>query len=310
MKFKTIANIVLGGTLVVSGVHTGAKLIEYKQAESTYNKMYDEISKIEEEINNELSTENYNSQQNSSTEENTAPSETISSTNNNSSPVSEFKKQQRIYEKFKKANSDYVCWITVENTNINYPVVQTTDNSYYLKKNFYKKNSSSGTIFMDTLNNFLTDKNVVLYGHNMNNKTMFNNITKFKDKKFFEKNNKITIKNTENNKEYIYEVFSVYHTNNNFNYNTVIFNEGYTYEDFLRDIKQKSMYKSNIDVTPQDKILTLATCSYEFKGAKTSVHAKLTQVRDLNPNSISNKYNLQQEDDSDNFSTQSMLEQN
>ena len=291
----------------MSGIHTGTKLADYKQADNAHNAMYKEINEIEEEVNKALQS----SENNSNSNDNSNTSSGITSTSQtNYSKVSEYEKQKRIYEKFKKLNSDYVFWITVDNTNINYPVVQTNDNNYYLKKSFYKKNSGSGTIFMDTLNNFTTDNNVVLYGHNMNNKTMFNNITKFKDKKLFEKNNKITIKNTENNKEYVYEVFSVYHTNNNFNYNTVVFNEGYTYGDFLKDIKQKSMYKNNIDVTEQDKILTLATCSYEFKGAKTSVHAKLTQVRDLNPNSISNKYNLQLEDDSKNFSSYNMIEQN
>lgn len=279
MNYKNIANIILGGILIYSGGNICTKLIDYSKSSSLY-------SEIKEIANSETSDDN--------------------------EEVNEYLKQINTYNKLKEINNEYVFWINVENTNIDYPVVQTTDNQFYLKKDFNKNKSSAGTIFMDTLNNFMTDKNIVLYGHNMRNKTMFNNITKFKDKNFFEQNNKITIKNTSNGKEYIYEVFSVYHTDNNFNYNTVVFNENYTYEQYLEDIKKKSTYKKKIDVTATDRIITLSTCSYEFKGAKTSIHAKLVEVRDLNPNSITNKYNksdkTNEDEINDSFSVEQMFE--
>lgn len=280
MKFKNIANVILGSILVISGGNIFVKIMDYNKSSNLY-------SEIQNIANDE-------------------------STDTNTDTISPHIQQLNTYNSLKEMNSDYQFWITVDNTNIDYPVVQTNDNQYYLKRDFNKNKSNSGTIFMDTLNNFMTDKNVVLYGHNMRNKTMFNNITKFKDKNFFEQNNKITIKNTSNGKEYIYEVFSVYHTDNNFNYNTVVFNENYTYEQYLEDIKKKSMYKKKIDVTTTDRIITLSTCSYEFKGAKTSIHAKLVEVKDLNPNSISNKYNdnnkTNEDKIDDSFSIEQMFE--
>lgn len=244
MSFKKIANIVLICILLFSGYKVTEKLIDYKKSEKLYTEMQNIVT------------------------------ETV---NDDGTPL----KPLETYEKLKKINPDYQFWIEVENTNINYPVVQTVDNSYYLKKDFNKENSSSGTIFMDALNNFKLDSNIVLYGHNMNNKTMFNNILKFKKSDFFNQNNKIKIKNTEDEKEYIYEVFSVYHTDNNFDYNTVKFGDVYSFEDFIKDIKAKSTIKKNMTINEDDQILTLSTCSYEFKGAKTTVHAKLIEIIDL-----------------------------
>lgn len=247
MNLKKIANVILIGILAFSSFQIASKLIDYKKSEKLYSEIQDIVTSTEvndvEESEDNIST----------------------------------------YEKLKAINPDYKFWVEVENTNINYPVVQGTDNSFYLKKDFNKKDSSAGTIFMDALNNFEVDNNTVLYGHNMNNKTMFNNVTLFKKQDFFNQNNKIKIKHNEEEKEYIYEVFSVYHSDNTFDYNTVRFGEGYSFENFIEDIKEKSMYKTNIEVTESDKIITLSTCSYEFKGAKTTVHAKLIETRYLNP---------------------------
>lgn len=300
MKFKNIANLVLGSILIFSGTNIAIKVVDYKQSENFYNELINEIENSENTNESNSSSSFDNNESNSSNSGN-------SSNSNNSEPVNEYTKQKNTYNTLKKKNEDYVFWVSVDNTNINYPVVQTSNNSTYLKTGFNKKKSSSGTIFMDTLNNFMTDKNVVLYGHNMNNKTMFNNLTKFKDRNFFNKNNKIRIKNTSNGREYIYEVFSVYHSDNNFNYNTVVFNDNYSFDSYLKDIQEKSMFKKNIDVSSRDKIITLTTCSYEFKGAKTSVHAKLVEVKNLNPNAIVTN-ELAESEGNDSFSIQDMFE--
>lgn len=266
-----------------SGTNIIIKVIDYKQADNLYAELYAE-----------LDSPNNNSE---SEQSNTSSSE----------DVDEYTKQKNTYNTLKSKNEEYVFWVTVDNTNINYPVVQTSNNSTYLKTGFDKKKSRSGAIFMDTLNNFMTDKNIVLYGHNMNNKTMFNNLTKFKNKDFFNQNNKITIKNTNNGKEYIYEVFSVYHSDTNFDYNRVVFDDNYTFEKYLDDIKSKSMFKKNIEVTPRDKILTLTTCSYEFNGAKTNVHAKLVEVNNLNPNAIVTQ-DTEAVEENNSFSIHDMIE--
>lgn len=248
MNLKKIANVILVAILIFSSFQIANKLIDYKKSEQLYSEIQDIV----------ISTEKANA----NTDE---PENNIST-----------------YEKLKAINPEYKFWVEVENTNISYPVVQCNDNSYYLKKDFNKQNNSAGTIFMDALNDFEIDNNTVLYGHNMKNKTMFNNITLFKEEHFFNQNNKIKIKHDMEDREYIYEVFSVYHSDNNFNYNTVKFGQGYTFTDFIEDIKAKSIYKTDIEISENDKIITLSTCSYEFKGAKTTIHAKLIEINYLN----------------------------
>ena len=92
-------------------------------------------------------------------------------------------------EELKSINNNYEMWIEIPNTKINYPIVQGKDNEYYLKHNFKNESNMSGTIFVDCNNNIDEDKNIIIYGHNMRNGTMFNNITKFKEESFFNNNN-------------------------------------------------------------------------------------------------------------------------
>lgn len=185
---------------------------------------------------------------------------------------SEYQKYKSVSKSLSELNPDFKLWIKVDKTNIDYPVVQTTNNDHYLKYDFYNKPSDSGCIFMDYRNN-VKSKNIILYGHNMRNKTMFNNLLKFKDKDFFDENNKIRV--FKDNKEYIYEVFSVYTTDSKYDYLITNFNNPNEFKNYINNKKNKSLFKSNIKVNSNDKIITLSTCSYEFDDARTVVHAKL-----------------------------------
>ena len=177
------------------------------------------------------------------------------------------------YNKLKEANSDYRFWIDIENTNINYPVVQTSDNDYYLYRDFEKNENIFGSIFEDTNTDFNKDFNTILYGHHTTLKHMFTNITKYKDKEFFDQNNKIRI--VDKDKEYIFEVFSVY-TIRGFDDSKYLYdlNNNEKRSDILTTLKQKSFYDSNDD-NDIEKMITLITCSYEQKNTRTVVHAKL-----------------------------------
>ena len=125
------------------------------------------------------------------------------------SKISEYKKADNIYNELQSEkdslsssnniidlthiNEDYIGWIEIPNTNINYPVLQSEDNNYYLKRDIYKNYLASGSIFLDYRNNDFSDENTVIYGHYMRNNTMFGQLKKFKEEKFFNKN-KITKK--------------------------------------------------------------------------------------------------------------------
>ena len=175
-------------------------------------------------------------------------------------------------EELKSINSDYKMWIQIENTNINYPVVQGSDNDYYLKHNFRKESNISGTVFVESANDIDNDKNIILYGHNMRNGTMFNNITNYKEESFFNEDNKISI--IMNNTLYEYEVFSVY-VKNVSEVNLAI---GFANEDefinYAYNEAEESLYKKDVDFSAEDNLITLVTCSYEFTDARTIVVAR------------------------------------
>lgn len=175
-----------------------------------------------------------------------------------------------LYNKYE----DYRGWIKVDNTNIDYPIVQGKDNSFYLDKDINKNYVSSGSIFMNYLNNGFNDENTVLFGHHMRNKTMFAQLKKYKEKEFFYGNNNIEIE-IKDGKTLKYKVFSVYVTDANDNYIKTNFDNKSEYKEFLDKIKNKSIYKSDINVDENDKIITLSTCSYEFNDARMVVHGKL-----------------------------------
>lgn len=196
----------------------------------------------------------------------------------------DYKQADITYEKVRKLKKedlssidpDFRFWLTVENTNIDYPVLQGSDNKFYLNKDIYKNKLGSGSIFMDYRNNFETDENIIIYGHNMKNKTMFSQLEDFKNEDFFNEDNKIRI--ITNDKEYVYKVFSAYYVDPSYNYIIPKFNTDEEYEKYLNEITNKSLNKSNVNVSSKDKIITLSTCSYETGNTRTVVHGKLIDV--------------------------------
>lgn len=178
-----------------------------------------------------------------------------------------------LYNKLKESNADYRGWITVENTDIDYPIVQGTDNDFYLKHDFNKKESISGCVFMDYLNEVDKDDNIILYGHNMRNGSMFSKLQNFKENEFFYQNNKVIIKDEAG--EHTYEVFSVYVLKPGDKLGKINYSSADEFNEYIKFIKNKSFYASDIKVEKGDKILTLVTCTYEIDDARTIVHAKL-----------------------------------
>ena len=176
------------------------------------------------------------------------------------------KKYKINFEELKSKNSDTVAWLKVENTNIEFPVVKANDNSYYLTHNFNKEDNSAGWIFADYKNKFNgKDKNIVIYGHNMRDNSMFGSLKHvIKEEWYNNENNKYIILATEN--EYsIYEVFSVYQIEKEDYYIKTDFNSDKEFEEFLQKVKERSIKDFNIDISKENSILTLSTCANNNK---------------------------------------------
>lgn len=178
------------------------------------------------------------------------------------------------FNKLKEQNSDAVAWIKVNNTNIEYPVVKGSNNSFYLNHNFDKSNNSAGWIFADYRNKFdNTDKNIVIYGHNMKDNSMFGSLKNILNSDWYdnEENTNITLY-TENEK-CIYKVFSIYEIESENYYIKTEFSDDNNLEQFVKTIKKRSIKEFNIDVSKDDNILTLSTCANNNK-YRVVLHAK------------------------------------
>ena len=174
----------------------------------------------------------------------------------------------------KEKNSDTVGWIHVNNTNINYPFVQTKDNSYYLNHSFDKKYNEAGWVFLDYRNNIdLNNKNTILYAHSRLDKTMFGSLSKVLKSSWYNNKDNHIIRLSTDTENTLWQIFSVYKIPEESYYITTNFNNNEEYNKFLNTIKQRSIHNFNTNLDTNDKILTLSTCYSDTE--RTVVHAKL-----------------------------------
>lgn len=181
------------------------------------------------------------------------------------------------FKELKERNNDTVAWIQVGGTNINYPVVQTKDNSYYLTHSFDKKYTDAGWVFMDyrnDSNNF--GKNTIIYAHARKDRTMFGSLKNILTNDWYKDKNNHIIKLSTETENTLWQVFSVYHINTETYYITTSFKSDNDYKDFIKTIKNRTALYFNTNVTEKDKILTLSTCY--TKKQKVVLHAKLIKV--------------------------------
>lgn len=178
------------------------------------------------------------------------------------------------FKKLKKKNSDTVAYLKVNNTNVDYVVVKGTDNSYYLRHNFKKEISKTGWIFADYRNKFDgSDKNIVVFGHNMRSGKMFGSLKKILNIKWYtnEENKYITFITEDG--AHIYEVFSIYRIRvEDYYINTRFYNND-EFLTFVNRLKSRSIYDYNVKLNKEDKILTLSTCN-TGSTYRTVLHAK------------------------------------
>ena len=175
-------------------------------------------------------------------------------------------------------NTETVGWIQVNGTNINYPIVQHSNNEYYLDHDFYKRNTNIGWVFADYRNNFNDlDNNTIIYAHNLINRTMFGQLPYLLRKNWQLNKNNQYIKLTTKKEKMIWQIFSVYKIAPTIDYLQVRFYSPENYQSFLNNIKNRSAYNFNTSITNKDKIITLSTCD-DTGTKRIVVHAKLISI--------------------------------
>ena len=237
---KKIISLILFLFFITLFVVSGLKIINYMKDEKSNEKIFDDIYKnIKIEENNTDDTAKYNID----------------------------------FASLKEKNSDTVGFIKVNGTDIEHIVVKGKDNSYYLNHNFEKHENSAGWIFADYHNKLDgTDKNIIIYGHNMRNNTMFGTLKNILNKDWQENEENKFITFITENETSIYEVFSVYQIEAEDYYMKVDFAKG-EFKKYIDNMNSRSKYNFNVDVTEEDNILTLSTCANNNK-YRVILHAK------------------------------------
>lgn len=218
-------------------------ILKSKLEDKTQEDIFEEISEIAEENN---------------TEDNKSKQEEIN--------------MQELYE----LNNDIVGWLKIDNTNINYPVMQTKDNpNYYLRRNFYKQYSQWGTPFLAENCNIEISDNLIIYGHHISNSKMFGELENYRKEEFYNSHKIIKFFTMEENTEY--EIISVFKTiaYSGFRYYEYInFENESEFNTFINKCNELAFYNIENNVNYGDKFITLSTCDYTSKNGRLVVVAR------------------------------------
>lgn len=180
------------------------------------------------------------------------------------------------FSDFKSINADFIGWIEIEGTKINYPVVQKLDDlDYYMKKDFYGKKSAHGSIYMASKRSHSISNNIILYGHHMKDGTMFASVNKYKDINYY-KEHPIIFFDTEDG-AHDYEVIGAFRFDANDTSQLEELLSADTKEKFSQFIsytKEHSYYETDASADYGDTLLTLMTCEYTYNNGRFFVVAK------------------------------------
>lgn len=189
--------------------------------------------------------------------------------------------EQTAFEKYKavyEQNSDFVGWISIEGTNIDYPVMQTIEEpNYYLKRRFEKQYSDYGVPYVQENCDLGLSDNCVIYGHHMNNGSMFADLCKFENENFYKAHRTIRFDTLSGFGEYeIVAVFkTVAYSEQGFQYYHFVDAESAAdFDDYIAKCKALALYDTGVTAEYGDRLITLSTCEYSRQNGRMVVVAK------------------------------------
>lgn len=242
-------------TFLFSAINLIYKLIEYHKANSLYDNIQDKyVETIATEHAYPIATNN----------------NSIETTTSNKAPIS------INFSKLIEDNNEVVGWIYSQDTPINYPVVQSGNNTKYLYSDLSGNYLINGTIFVDYRNQEIgNDLNYIVYGHSMSNNSMFGSLLNYKKQSYYDTHQ--TIYYLTESKDYRIDLIAgivvdsdelIYQTSPDIK----------SFENYINQTYSKSSFKSNIKYEIGDNIITLSTCSYEYDEARYVLIGKLVEL--------------------------------
>ena len=180
-----------------------------------------------------------------------------------------------------KENSDIVGWLEIEGTNINYPVLQGDDNSYYMTHNYKRETTSSGSLFLDKDYDWnIPSSNLLIYGHNNLDGLMFQELLKYEDESFYKEHP--TFRFTTADEDAKYEIISAFRSRVYYKSEKNVFRYYYfinaedeeEYDEFVDSAKDASLYDTGKTAEYGDQLMTLSTCAYHTEDGRFAVVAR------------------------------------
>ena len=260
LYFAVLGILVL--VFIISAVYIASYLIDSRVQSSEYDELAELVQSIKE-------------QQSGSTDSTITTGGSSNATDGEDSPSTILPEYQPIYE----MNNDLVGWITVPDTKIDYPVMQTPSNTdYYLNHNFNKEWSAWGCIYArETCDINTPSDNITLYGHHMADGSMFAQLDKFKKYAFWKEHQTFTFDTLY--EHHTYQIIAVFKT-------SAIVGQGFSYHlfdyadseeafnEFISTVKSLQMYETGLTAEYGDMLLTLSTCEYTLEEGRFVVVAK------------------------------------
>lgn len=174
-----------------------------------------------------------------------------------------------LLQNIKSEYPNMVFWLQIDNTVVDYPVMHTDNNEYYMDHLPDGSKSSLGSIFIDCRNQ-LFDRHLILYGHNIRKGDMFGSLKNYTKQEYWEAHPSFSIYTTE--KEIILDIFSVHIVEANDDVYSVVFSGEEAYLDFIENLQSSSLYDTNIEITGNDRIVTLSTCTSADYSTRLVIH--------------------------------------
>ena len=183
------------------------------------------------------------------------------------------------YQELAEINPDFVGWIFIDGTNIDYPVMQTLwEPEYYLHRNFTREYSYAGVPFVGTGDIKAEKEDIFIYGHNMRNGTMFADLLKYKEKQYLQDHPVIRLDTLWERRQY--EIFAVLDVSeeewsqeggmfNNYGTNFIL-----NRKEYLKKLEKRSLCKNNITAEINDRLLFMVTCSYQKENSRIVIVAR------------------------------------
>ena len=205
----------------------------------------------------------------------------VSENNKENVKVNKSTERMKKVKILQEQNNDIIGWIEIEDTNINYPVLQGSNNEFYLTHNYKKEKTEKGSIFLDAEYDWnIPSCNLLIYGHNIRNGQMFQDLLKYEDKDFYY--NHPNIRFTTKNEDTIYEIISVFKSKVYYKYEKDVFkyynflnvDTEEEYIDFIKNAKKDSLYETVKNSEHKEQLITLITCSYHTEDGRFVVIGK------------------------------------